>query len=189
MRRFVRNKTQKKRADASVSRLESSRKKRADGSAGNLLPRMDDIVANKILILANLVGRSATLRYRRLLGLPHVSWRLIALLGGRSPMTLHELAATAGLDKSQVSNRVSDLVRQQLVSRRISPDDRRAIKLELTERGVGTYAILINSARRRNEVLLAGVSRRRRRALLKLLDLLMDRARYLLADEERRTRT
>lgn len=158
--------------------------RRRSPGTNTLLPRIDDFVGNKILLLANLVGRSATLRYRRLIGLPQVSWRIVALLGAQQPMTLHELVARAGLDKSQLSRGVSGLVRRQLVSRQPSPNDRRAIHLQLTERGIGAYAILLNGAYQRNEVLLAGLSKQRRRLLLGLLDLLTSRARKLLKEEE-----
>jgi DNA-binding MarR family transcriptional regulator len=161
-----------------------TRTRRRSQGANPLLPRIDDFVGNKILLLANLVSRSATLRYRRLIGLPQVSWRIIALLGAQPPMTLHELVARAGLDKSQLSRGVSGLVRRQLVSRQPSTNDRRAIHLQLTERGIGAYAILLNGAYQRNEALLAGLSKQRRRLLLDLLDLLTNRARKLLKEEE-----
>src|SRR5262245_9789240 len=101
----------------SAKQTPSRRRARADsGKRTGPLPRIDEFAGNKILLLGNLVGRSATIRYRRLLGLPQVSWRIVALLGAQPPMTLLELAARAGIDKGQVSNGVSDLVRRKLVS-------------------------------------------------------------------------
>ncbi len=158
--------------------------KKPPAGVGHLLPSMDDIVGNKVLLLANLIGRSATLRYRRLIGLPQVGWRIIALLGAQPAMTLNQLSTRAGLDKSQVSRGITGLVRRQLVSRRTSPSDSRAVHIALTDRGVGAYAILINAATRRNEELLAGFSLARRRALLETLDLLSNRMRILLREDE-----
>lgn len=157
---------------------------RAQRKTAGPLPRIDDYVGDKILRLGNLVGRSATIKYRRLVGLPQMSWRIVALLGAQPPMTLLELAERAALDKGQVSNGVSDLVRRKLVSRRPNPDDGRAVDLELTERGIGVYAIILNGAFQRNEQLLAGIPARRRRMLLSFLDLLIARARIMLEEEE-----
>ena len=158
--------------------------KRTSRSPAHQLVPIDEFIGNKILLLANLMGRSATIRYRRQLGLPHVSWRIIALLGGRPAMTLQELAGRAGLDKSQVCREVSGLVRRQLVSRQHSLDDRRERHLTLTERGASTYALLVSGARERHERLLRGISEPQRRLLLDLLDVLADRARELLTEED-----
>ncbi len=145
---------------------------------------MDDIVGSKVLLLANLITRSATLRYRRLLGMPQVSWRILALLGSRPPITLNELSARSGIDKSQLSRGVTALVKKQLVSRRTSPTDSRAVHIALTDRGIGAYAALFAAASRRNEEMLKGLSAGRRRALLDLLDTVTERARMLLREDE-----
>jgi hypothetical protein len=57
--------------------------------------------------------------------------------------------------------------------------------LELTERGVGVYAVLVSGAHQRSERLLAGLSKERRRMLLEQLDMLIVRAREMLQGEER----
>ena len=59
-------------------------------------PRIEQVADHKILLLANLRSRGATARYRRLLGLPQVEWRIIARLGNMPPMGLTELAHRAG---------------------------------------------------------------------------------------------
>jgi DNA-binding MarR family transcriptional regulator len=173
-----------------MKRQSSSRRRSSkfDGSPAQLLPPMDNIIGNKVLGLANLISRSATLRYRRLLGLPQVSWRIIALLGAQPPMTLNQLSDRAGIDKSQLSRGISRLVKRQIVSRRTSPGDSRALQLALTDRGIGAYAILITAATRRNEQLLAGISRSKRAMLMSLLDRLTERARVLLREDERQGR-
>src|ERR1039457_4187441 len=80
-------------------------------------PRIEHVVGHKILLLANLLSRSATARYRKLLGLPQVEWRIIALLGNMPPINLTELSHRAGLDKSQICRGVNNLVRRKLVVR------------------------------------------------------------------------
>ena len=141
---------------------------------------IDDLVGNRILVLANLLTRSAERRYERTLGLAQVEWRIVALLGAHPPMTLNEVAQRAGRDKSQISRGVSRLVRRRLVSRRPSPRDTRAVEIALTPRGRRAYGVLRASAGQRHRSLLAGFPARERRLLLAMLDRLTERARRLL---------
>ena len=147
-------------------------------------PSLDDILATKVLTLAHVLGRSATLMYRDLLGLPLTSFRLVSLLGGRPPMMLNELALYSGIDKSQLSRAISDLVAQDIVSRRTSEDDSRAVQIELAPRGLELYATLSKHARKRNERLLGSLSEQKRTQLLTMLDQVTVLARDMLAEQE-----
>lgn len=147
-------------------------------------PSMDGILATKVLTLAHVLGRSATLMYRDLLGLPLTSFRLVSLLGGRPPMMLNELALFSGIDKSQLSRAISDLVAQEIVTRRTSEDDSRAVQIELAPRGLELYATLSKHARKRNERLMDGLSETKRTQLLTMLEQVTVLAREMLAEQE-----
>jgi DNA-binding MarR family transcriptional regulator len=139
---------------------------------------------SKIIVAANLIGRSASLRYRRLLGLPRLEWRILALLGERPPCSLNELARRAGLDKSQISRGVASLVRRSLVRRVPSRRSQREVELSLSRKGLDSYRRLIATALARNEELLAGFSPAERAMLDQLLDRLVARARQLLSQDQ-----
>lgn len=145
----------------------------------------EDLPGSKIIVAANLIGRSAALRYRRLVGLPRLEWRIIALLGTRPPCTLKELTRRAGLDKSQISRGVASLVRRDLVRRAQSPRSNREIELSLSRDGVRLYRKLIADALVRSEELLAGLAAEERAQLDRLLDRLIERARRLLRRDQR----
>ena len=138
-----------------------------------------------ILLLANLLSRSATARYRKLLGLPQVEWRIIALLGNMPPMTPSELAHRAGLDKSQISRGVNNLIRRRLVTRGGDPDDSRAVRLSLNGRGRALFDTLIAEARQRTAFLLEGLPVDKRTMFLEVTEHLIGRARQMMDTDPR----
>jgi DNA-binding MarR family transcriptional regulator len=143
-------------------------------------PRIEQVAGHKILLLANLLSRGATARYRRLLGLPQVEWRIIALLGNMPPMGLTELAHSAGLDKSQICRGVNNLVRRKLLARGGDPDDSRAVLLSLTNRGAQMFERLIEAAQQRNASFLGDLSAPKREIFLDVLEQLIARARLMM---------
>ncbi len=147
----------------------------------------EELPGSKIIVAANLIGRSAALRYRRLVGLPRLEWRIIALLGRRPSCSLNELARRAGLDKSQISRGVASLVRRKLVRREPSRHSNREIELSLSRGGLQIYRKLIAGAVARSDELLAGFSPHEITALDQLLDRLIERARQLLRQDQHRS--
>src|SRR5436190_4231764 len=83
------------------------------------------VLSRRVMMLANLLRRAATLRYRRLLDLKPGEWGIVAQLGERAPRSLIDLADAMGLDKAQISRGVSSLVRQRLVTRKTNPHNSR----------------------------------------------------------------
>jgi DNA-binding MarR family transcriptional regulator len=60
-------------------------------------------------------------------------------IGAAQEISLNELAEILNLDNSTISRTVNNLVDQHLVIREINPQDRRYIKLKLTDRGWAVY--------------------------------------------------
>ncbi|MDF2892187.1 MAG: transcriptional regulator, MarR family [Clostridia bacterium] len=60
-------------------------------------------------------------------------------IGTAQEISLNELADILKLDNSTISRTVNNLVDQQLVVREIDPQDRRYIKMKLTDRGWTVY--------------------------------------------------
>src|SRR5258708_18166139 len=153
-------------------------------SGARTAPAPDLILSRRVLTLANLLKRAATVRYRRLLDLRPGEWGIVAQLGERAPRNLVDLAASMGLDKAQISRGVSGLVKQRLVTRKTNPDNNREILLALTPQGSAAYAVILKASAAANEVLLAGVAPKERRALGELLARFTHRAQTLLTQEQ-----
>ncbi len=147
-------------------------------------PQAPFVLSRRVMMLANLLRRAATLRYRRLLDLKPGEWGIVGQLGERAPRSLIDLADAMGLDKAQISRGVSNLVRQGLVTRKTNPGNSREVLIALTPRGRTANAIILEVGGRANEALLADLSPRERRELASLLDLFTHRAHKLLGEEQ-----
>lgn len=110
-----------------------------------------------------------------------MEWRILALLGGFAPLTLKDLARESGLDKSQASRAVSDLVRRGLVLRDAGREDAREIALRLSAAGRRTYSGLIAAARERDAAFEASLSAEERRIMASALRALEAEARRQVA--------
>jgi DNA-binding MarR family transcriptional regulator len=142
------------------------------------------VLSRKVMTLANLLKRAAGNRYRRLLGLPQGEWGVIAQLGARAPRTLGDLAAGMGLDITQISRSVSNLVERGLVTRSPNPLNNREVLIALSPKGEAANAVIVDAGSRVNETLLEGLSDRERAALEALLIRFTERAERLLAAEQ-----
>jgi DNA-binding MarR family transcriptional regulator len=155
-----------------------------------LAPHFSDgaskLVSRRILILANILRRAATLRYRRLLNLPGGEWAVIAELGALAPRSLGDLSSALGLDKTQSSRTVSSLVDRGLVKRQVNPSDNREVQISLTKDGAKVYAVLLSAGLEANDKLLAGISSPELALLNKQIEELTVRARYILQSEQDR---
>jgi DNA-binding MarR family transcriptional regulator len=157
----------------------NSRQRPAEADA----PPVDALIARRILILSNLLRRSAALRYRRLLDISVGEWGALAELGARPPCTLNELAAGLALDKTRLSRTVGGLVARGLIARGADPKDARASRLSLTRNGRRIYGQMMRSAAGVNEALLENLDADARAALFSSIETLTSCAKRLLEAE------
>jgi DNA-binding MarR family transcriptional regulator len=170
-------------ADSVEGTLRATR--RADGGAkeGDRPKPHELLVSYKVITLATLLRRSASLVYRRKLGLSQIDWTIIALVGEHAPLSLNDLSERMGLDKGQLSRGVAGLVRRGFLNRG-RRREQRGIQITLTPRGIRAYEKLIEIALERNREMLARLSNRERQTLFKALAALSDVAREILRREQ-----
>jgi DNA-binding MarR family transcriptional regulator len=142
-----------------------------------------DLLSYRLGVVANLFSRGAALRYRREFDVSVGEWRIIALLGTESPLSLNDLANAAGLEKSQASRVVAGLVERALIARGADANDARGVRLSLTRTGKRLHGGLMRAATERNQALLARLDRDERIQFERALDKLRDGARELIATE------
>jgi DNA-binding MarR family transcriptional regulator len=148
------------------------------------VPTIRELLSYRLHRTANLLSRSAELRYRREFGVSLWEWRCIALLGASAEaLSQKELARAAGIDKGQLSRVVSGLAARGLVRRNVDPRDARGIRLSLTGAGRKLYAGLIRAAAERNAAFLACLSARERGCLEGALEKLAAQARAFIQSE------
>ena len=143
-----------------------------------------DLLSYRLHVVANLISRSAELRYRREFGVSLWEWRTIALLGGvAGPLSLNELARAAGIHKSQMSRVVSGLARRRLVLRAADARDGRGVRLALGKQGRRVYQNLIRAAGERDAAFIRCLSGGERRAFESALAKLAGQARSFIERE------
>ena len=80
--------------------------------------------------------------YKAAYGMTRTQWRVLANLGKFGSMTARDICTISHIEKTKVSRAVAALEAAGLLSRSISPQDRRAEILCLTERGREVFADL-----------------------------------------------
>ena len=160
----------------------ATRRAREARSDGALTIR--DLLSYRLHVVANLLSRGAAMRYRREFGVSLWEWRTVALLGAQAPLSLNELAAAAGLDKSQMSRVVAGLVERGIVARAADENDGRGVQLGLSRSGEKLCEGLIRAAAERNDAFLGCLSQSERECLERALQKLGDQARALIQQEK-----
>jgi DNA-binding MarR family transcriptional regulator len=144
-----------------------------------------ELLSYRLHVVANLLSRSAELRYRREFGVSLWEWRTVALLGGASePLSLNELARSAGVDKSQMSRVVSGLTRRRIVLRAADTIDARGVRLTLSKQGRKLYEGLISAAGERDAAFLDCLSSAERQVFERALAKLAEAARSMIHREK-----
>jgi DNA-binding MarR family transcriptional regulator len=98
-----------------------------------------------------------------------------------SELSLTGLASALGLDSSTLSRTVDGLVRAGLVERAEDASDRRSLRLTLTPAGRAKVAFIDGTCNRYYADLLAGMSERDQRSVVRAVGLLPERMRSLRA--------
>ena len=109
--------------------------------------------------------QSAIARVADAHGLSQVQVRLLGILRDREPAML-TLATFLNLDKSSVTGLVDRAERRGLVRRTTTPEDRRTVRVALTDRGRQLTQKLAKQVERELSALVSGVSKANRRRLL-----------------------
>lgn len=145
---------------------------------------MTELLAYRLHKVANLVSRSAAMRYKREFDVLLWEWRTIALLGAAGAMSLSELAKAAGLDKGQISRVASGLTARGLVLRQVDEVDTRKISLSLTPAGHKHYVGLNKVSNDRNIEFLECLSETEKKCLDSILEKLETKAREMITREK-----
>jgi DNA-binding MarR family transcriptional regulator len=90
------------------------------------------------------------------------------------PMTMGELSRALDIPLSSATRIVDWLVQSHFVARQSDPEDRRVVRVALTEAGLETYRVTASFARERIEKLLEHFTSAERQALVPLLRKLVE---------------
>lgn len=124
----------------------------------------------------------AEMRKSRPSGVSVPQFRVLAYLNRHRGVSLSDVANHVGLTLPSMSRAVDGLVRQGLVAREASSDDRRRVILDLTEEGRRVFRAAADATRAHMAALLVGLSPEERSEVMRGMNalrsvLLLDRSR------------
>ncbi|MBA1244310.1 MarR family winged helix-turn-helix transcriptional regulator [Pseudomonas japonica] len=122
-----------------------------------------------LTFLTNKLSSSASACYRKHYGIGIVEWRVLAMLAVENHITANRVGQVIGLDKSAISRSLQALEREGYVTSEVDTKDARRYTVSLTPSGRQLHDRVLETAVRREEVLLADLSEREVDTLIDLL--------------------
>jgi DNA-binding MarR family transcriptional regulator len=142
---------------------------------------LDRFVPYRLSVLTNVVSMSIAAAYEREFGLSIPQWRVLAVLARYPNLSAIEVAERTAMDKVAVSRAVQGLLATRRLVRSFARDDRRKSVLRLSAAGQAVYIRVAPLALKYEKQLLQSLSPTDRRALDRLISLLLERARTMEA--------
>ena len=143
----------------------------------------NDSIASMLISTANVWRRSGNAYYRRLFGVSITEVAILSLLDTHAPLTLNAIADHVGIDKTQMSRSVKDLVERKLVRQRTSPRHGSELEIALDKEGQRLCKRLKPAAAARLQMLLASLTPQQIALIEDLLKNLRRNARTTLLSE------
>jgi DNA-binding MarR family transcriptional regulator len=107
----------------------------ADPETDAIKRSLEDLVAVRIVSIAEVVARSAKQTFEKRFGLRNTDLRLMNFLDGTKGLTVNEISRRARVDKAWISRTVRHLEAGGLVSRVDDRQDSRMIAVHLSAKG------------------------------------------------------
>ena len=97
-----------------------------------------DVPVYLFLMMFQAVRRNDTAgdKAMRAMGLSLVSWRALLIIDRLQPCTMNELARASAVDRTTLTRTVDQLAAEGLALRVTPPEDRRQVRISLTEAGM-----------------------------------------------------
>jgi DNA-binding MarR family transcriptional regulator len=143
----------------------------------------NDSIASMLLSTANFWRRSGNAYYRELFGISITEVAILTLLRARAPLTLNAIADHCGIDKTQMSREVKDLVERKLVRQNKSLRHGSELEISLDKEGQRLCERLRPATAARFKTLLASLTPREVDLLDGLLQRLLGNARTMAHGE------
>lgn len=93
---------------------------------------LEDLVAVRIIRIAEILSRLATRAYERRFGLRNTDLRILNILDGGEPISVNEISRRTHIDKAWISRSIRQLENKKLVKRKSSRTDSRNTLVTLT---------------------------------------------------------
>lgn len=120
--------------------------------------RLDSFLPFHLAVVANQVSQSIARLIESQFGLHIPEWRILATLKQSQPVSSQALVQNTAMDPARVSRAQARLSDLGLIDVRQDPDDKRRVRVSLTEQGAQIIDAITPEAQRVEEQLLADLS-------------------------------
>lgn len=100
---------------------------------------LEEFLPYKLSYLTNLISEDLAKLYTDLNGIAHTEWRVMAVLGVSSGVSAGYVAEKTAMDKVAVSRAIKNMIKNGLIERRFSNEDKRRSELMLSQTGKDVY--------------------------------------------------
>jgi len=138
---------------------------------------LEDLLGVRIVQLAEIVSRSASLAYETRFGVKNTELRILLRLGQEQQLSVNTLSRRTRVDKGWISRSLDSMEKRGLIARTPHASDSRVFLVSLTECGAKLLEALTPVARERDRKMLAGLDEGE---VARILDALRERADALL---------
>ena len=104
---------------------------------------LEEFLPYKLSYLTNLISDGLSKLYTDQYGIAHTEWRVMAVLGVSSGVSAGHVAKKTAMDKVAVSRAIKNMIKNGLIERRFSKEDKRRSELMLSEEGQNVYRKIV----------------------------------------------
>ena len=104
---------------------------------------LEEFLPYKLSYLTNLISDDLSKLYTNQYGIAHTEWRVMAVLGVSSGVSAGHVAKITAMDKVAVSRAIKNMIKNGLIERRFSKEDKRRSELMLSEEGQNVYRKIV----------------------------------------------
>ena len=133
----------------------------------------------RLSILSNRVSTLVATSYKGRFGLSITQWRIMAVLGEYPGVSADEISLKTQIEKSLISRAISDLLKRELINRRVSKEDKRRTQIVLTDTGYEVYSQIVPLSLKYEQQMLCCLSPNEQALLSELIDRLYANAEKL----------
>ena len=130
---------------------------------------LEEFLPYKLSYLTNLISDDLSKLHTDQYGIANTEWRVMAVLGISSGVSAGHVAEKTAMDKVAVSRAINNMIKNGLIERRFSKEDKRRSELMLSEEGENVYRNIVPLVLQYEDDIMGTLSENERRELTNIL--------------------
>jgi DNA-binding MarR family transcriptional regulator len=130
---------------------------------------LEEFLPYKLSYLTNLISDDLSKLHTDQYGIANTEWRVMAVLGVSSGVSAGHVAEKTAMDKVAVSRAINNMIKNGLIERHFSKEDKRRSELMLSEEGENVYRNIVPLVLQYEDDIMGTLSENERRELTNIL--------------------